>query len=194
MSQQPILVESTHDKAPKRPDQLSPSPEAAWRILGVVGAFFGSVALLDILLAWYPANFASQEWAFGTITATLNSLPLFSLGLMLALGAALARGNLLASRVAVGFLAASGGFLVALGIVYLTTVSAAFQVVVNPIRRIGLRKAMFRTETEAIVYSAAYLWVAVRAWRHIGIASPTPNAPAEAAAESTITPAEVPPG
>ena len=58
-----------------------PPTDLGWRLLGWVGLVFLVIGLLDLGLGWYPPRFGSAEWEFGTITRTLDSLPISVLGL-----------------------------------------------------------------------------------------------------------------
>ena len=48
-----------------------------------VGLAFLVAGGADLVLTWFPAAFGTAEWEFGTITQTLNGLPVPTLGLAL---------------------------------------------------------------------------------------------------------------
>ena len=75
--------------APAAADQ-STSQDAAWRLLGWLAVVFVVVGLIDILVAWTPLRIGTPEWEFGTITGTLNNLPVPAMGLVLLLASATA--------------------------------------------------------------------------------------------------------
>jgi hypothetical protein len=120
----------------------------------------------DIALAWYPFNLGNSEWEFGTVTATLDGLPLLALGLALVLGAAVARGRRAATKtVAVGLVLLA--VLIALAaILYATNVPIALQSVSDPLVKTGLKKAIVKTALQAVVYPCAFVWLALKGWRH----------------------------
>ena len=87
---QPSLRVGTN--APAVADE-STAQEAAWRLLSWLAIVFVVVGMIDILVAWTPLRIGTPEWEFGTITGTLNNLPVPAMGLILLLasGTALER-------------------------------------------------------------------------------------------------------
>lgn len=61
-----------------------------WNVLAVTGAVFLVIGLVDLALAWIPLRFGDPEWEFGTISTTINNLPVPAMGLGLFLASAVA--------------------------------------------------------------------------------------------------------
>lgn len=61
-----------------------------WSILALAGAVFLLIGIVDIALAWLPLRFGDPEWEFGTISTTINNLPVPAIGLALFLASAVA--------------------------------------------------------------------------------------------------------
>src|SRR5262245_56246877 len=81
------------ESAQHAPDPVGWSArDFAWYLLGWSGLVYILVGGIDILLAWYPIEFGNAEWEFGTISATLDRLPLATVGAMFILAAGVARG------------------------------------------------------------------------------------------------------
>lgn len=150
----------------KNRSALEPAPATGWYLLGGIGLVFAVVALADLVLVWYPARFGDLEWEFGTVTSVLGGLPLFSMGLVLSFGAAVARGNLRLLRiwsVALGFI---GVVLLAILLLYLRSIPAALETVTDPVLKVGLQKAILKTVLQGVLYPAAFLWIAKIGWHH----------------------------
>ena len=162
MSAPKVLV---RDESPsKRP--LAPAPDFGWHLLGSVGFVFAVVGGMDFLLTWYPVNFGSPEWEFGTITASFDGLPLLVIGLALLLGSGVAQGRRWLVRVmAVTFLVLAVVIVLA-AVLYATNVPIALKSISDPVVRLGLKKAIAKTAGQAIVYPCAFVWLALKGWRY----------------------------
>lgn len=150
----------------KNRSALDPSPATGWYLLGGIGLVFSVVALADLVLAWYPLRFGDREWEFGTATTVFGGLPLLTMGLMLAFGAAVARGNLRLLQTWSAVLGLLGLVLLGVLVLYARSVPAALETVTDPILRVGLQKAILKTAVQGVVYPAAFLWVATLGWKH----------------------------
>jgi hypothetical protein len=123
------------------------------------------VGLVDLFLAWSPLHFGSPEWEFGTISATLNNLPVPAMGLALVLahGAAEDRKGEL---VAVGLWAALMALcLVVAAVFYGLDVPLALRSVQEPVARTSLKSGMVKAVAALIAYLAFHIWAAVFAFR-----------------------------
>ncbi len=139
-----------------------------WRVLGIIGAVFLVVGGLDAVLAWVPADFGNAEWEFGTVSASLNGLPVPTLGLALILARSLALGDRTTARAVLAVYATMAILIVAAGLVYALDLALAFRAVTHPVAREGLKKAVVKTTTQLTVYPVAYLWLAIRYWKRTG--------------------------
>lgn len=143
----------------------APNPQGGWRLLLIVGAVFVLIGGLDLALAWFPIGLGNPEWEFGTISATLNGLPLPTIGMMLLLAALLAEGRARAARVGAGALGLLALLLVVLAFLYLTVVPIALGAAPNPYVAAGLRKAVVKGTALLVIYPLLYLSLAVVAWK-----------------------------
>jgi hypothetical protein len=152
---------------PERPP-LEQSPDFGWYLLGWVGLVFALVGGTDLLLTWYPLNVGNPEWEFGTVSATLDGLPVPALGFALLLGAGVAGGKRWLVRTMAVVLVLLAAVIVLAAVLYATNVPIALQSVTDPLIRTGLKKAIAKTTTQAVLYPIAFVWIAVKAWRHSG--------------------------
>jgi hypothetical protein len=143
-----------------------PAPDFGWKLLGFVGGVLLVVGLVDLGLAFYPPMFGNPNWEFGTISGSLNSLPVPMLGLGLLLGAAVARGWILGTRVwaIVGIVLAV--FIVAAAVIWALNLPLAFRSVQEPAARLGLKKSVTKSVAQAILYPVAFLWIGWQGLRH----------------------------
>jgi hypothetical protein len=144
-----------------------PAPELGWYLLGGLGLVFALVGGIDILLAWYPTNFGNIEWKFGTVTATLNSFPLFSMGLLLLTVSALARGRRWVIRTMFVVLLVVVVLILASAVLYAPQVSSALDSVSDPTIKMGLKRAVTKTSVQLVAYPVILTWVALRALKQL---------------------------
>ena len=147
---------------------LAPAPDVAWQMLGWTGLAFCFVGGLDVALTWLPLSLGNPEWEFGTITASLNGLPLAVMGLALVMVSAVSRGRRWLVRTTAMVFLALGVMILAAGVLYATDVPIALQAITTPVARVGLGKAMIKTASQVIGYPALFVWIAVKGLRHGG--------------------------
>lgn len=169
MTSIPLLVPAAHKKRSMDSSgtaaPVSASSAGLTALAGALGLAFAVIGLGDLALAWWPAAFGSPEWEFGTATATLNGFPVPVLGLTLLLGAALAGERpRLARTVAVLFLVLAVAIL-AIGLLWATTLPMAFQPTTNEVVRLGLQKAVAKTALQLLAYLPLFVVLGVAGWR-----------------------------
>jgi hypothetical protein len=159
-----ILV---REDAKTRHKGAEPAPDLGWYLLGGLGLVFALVGGLDILLAWYPPDMGNAEWKFGTVTATLNSFPLLTLGLILLAVSGLARGRTWITRTMLVILALVVVLVIACAALYLPQISTAMSAVTDPTVKMGLRRAITKTSIQLVLYPVLLGWIVVIALRRI---------------------------
>lgn len=147
------------DAVPERAD--------AWRMLFVPSVLFVVVGSMDAVLTWFPTNFGSAEWEFGTISASLNGLPLPVLGLVLMLAGSLALGRRRLAWSVVMVLLLIAIVVAIVAVLYLLTLPQAFRAAADAgeVGRIGIRKAMLKSVVQLIGYPVALGITAWYGWR-----------------------------
>lgn len=164
MSAPRVLV----NEQPKGGQPLVAAPDLAWRLLGLAGFAFALVGGIDVALTWYPLDFGSPEWEFGTITASLDGLPLPVMGLFLVLASAIARGVRWPARTAAVLLVILSVLILLGGIFYLTNVPIAMRAVAqNPTASLGITRSLIKTSIQVVVYPTIFLVVAAKGWTHL---------------------------
>ena len=164
-----LLTPPQRRPTPVVPSAALPSSRAplqAWGALGVIGAAFFALGMLDIAFGWFPAAFGNMEWEFGTISGSLNALAIPMLGLYLTLASAIARSDRRVARTVCVIMAMLLVTLVGLGVVYLTVVPVAIKSVSgNALVALGMKKAVAKAATLGIV-DCVLLVVGIRkGWR-----------------------------
>ena len=163
MAASQILVsDSTTRRAPAR---LPALPTVGWTYLGWVGVVFACVGFLDIALAWYPSGLGNAAWEFGTVSASLNGLPLPALGITLLLAAGLAEGSRVKTRIALGMLVVLAVLLLAAAFLYVTVVPIALRDVGTGAVRTGLLKSIVKALALLLLYPTMFIWLAFAGWR-----------------------------
>ena len=151
----------------KKPSHFDESEltHAAWGVVGAIGLTLLIVGLVDLFLAWWPLRFGSPEWEFGTISATLNNLPVPAMGLALVLAHAVAherRSQLAAVGV---WSAAVVLFLGVCAVFYALDVPLALRAVQDPVMRRGLKAGVIKGVASLLMYGLFHLWCTVVAFR-----------------------------
>lgn len=151
---QRILVADQRDAERSRGAGTN-DPSRAWRLAVWVGALLLLVGWTDLLLIWYPPQWGSPEWEFGTISTAANAVPLGTIGLaaVIAAGTALGRTRLV---LAAGLFAwAAAMFLGALGVIYLLVVPIALRG--TPVAAAAVMKVtIVKTSFFLLLYVATY--------------------------------------
>ena len=148
-------------------EQLAGTTNDAWLLAAVAGAVFLAVGIVDTVLTFIPSAFGSTEWEFGTVTASLNGLPLPLLGAALIAAAGVARGWRLMVRVLAVLLILAGLTVVALGVLYLTTLPQALQAAgqAGGVGPIGIKRAAAKTLVQLVAYPLGLGTMATLCWR-----------------------------
>lgn len=160
----PLVHAAPMARIRSRPTATSHS-ETAWAVVGELGAVLAIIGAVDIALAWYPFAFGNPEWEFGTVTTTLDGMPVLALGLALALGSALFLGKRILGRAVAVVFAVVGVALLGMALLYLTTLPIAWRSVSETLLQQGLLKAITKTMVQAVLYPAVFLGIAVQGWR-----------------------------
>ncbi len=145
----------------------APAVEQAWDLLAWLGLAFASIGMMDILLTWVPTGFGNPEWEFGTVSSSMNGLPLPAMGLSFILASGISRGRswqIRGAAIAFAFVALA---LLAVGVLYLTVVPMAFQNVNNDLVRTGLLKAVAKAAVLLVLYPVLFASLAVVGWRRL---------------------------
>ncbi len=143
-----------------------PAPELGWYLLGGLGFVFAAVGGVDILIAWYPPNFGNLEWKFGTVTTTLASLPLLTMGLVLLTGSAVGRGRKRMMMVMSLVLLVLVILLLGCAVLYVPQISAAVAAASDPTLRMGVKRAVLKTVIQLVLYPLVLGWISWISWKH----------------------------
>jgi hypothetical protein len=130
----------------------STTQDAAWRLLAWLAVVFVVVGLIDIIVAWTPLRIGTPEWEFGTVTGTLNNLPVPAMGLILLLasGAALERRGQVVAALGVAVLLLM--VLLLMGILYGLTAPLAWKAGTEAVGRSAVGGSMLKSMAAFISY------------------------------------------
>lgn len=138
---------------------------AAWSLLGAVGVAFAVVGFTDVALAWYPTAVGNPEWEFGTVSATLNGMPVPALGLTLMAASAVHAGRRW-QAILVGVVAVVLALmLTGCALLFALNIPAALNAVQQPFIRVGLLKGMAKAGVASAAYVIYFAWLAWRMLR-----------------------------
>lgn len=144
---EPKIVASAKEMKKAQPVDAS----QVWATLGWIGITFLVVGGADFALTWYPPNFASREWEFGTVTASFNGLPILVLGMGLLLAASVQIErrwwSALTALVSLVMLL----WLIAGAVLWATNVPLALSSVPLELAQ-GVKKSIVKTAIQSVVY------------------------------------------
>ena len=152
--------------AHKTASPIPPSTPLAWEVVGWMGLAFLVIGAVDLLLGWIPTRFGSPEWEFGTVTRTLDNLPIVAMGMVLLLSSVAARGVAWATRAAALAAVVLGVLVLVAMVLYALDVPLAFGVVNDPLARSGLKRAVLKAAVQGTLYPAVLLTVGIKGIRH----------------------------
>lgn len=140
----------------------------AYTLLGLLGGAFALVGLVDLGLLWYPPDFGNAGWEFGTLSRTLDSVPMAGLGFGLLAFAAVRhpgrRGGWV-RVVGVLFVLAALVF-VAMGAMYATVVPEV--VSRSPAESaLAMNRAVIKNFVEVVVYTLVFGTIGFKLWRTV---------------------------
>jgi hypothetical protein len=159
-----VLVREERTHGSKTPP-LSPSAEAAWSFLGLIGAVFFLIGSANQWLAFVPLMLGSPEWEFGTVSAYLDALPLPALGATLFMASGIALGRRWMVRTGSVIIVLMAVAILALVVVYATDIPLALKSVTDPTIRLGLKKAIVKALGQGLGYPLVFAVIAVKAWK-----------------------------
>lgn len=137
-------------------------------MLGTVGMLFLVAGGVDLLLAWIPMRLGNPEWEFGTISASLDGLPLPSMGLVFLTVSGMVTGRRWLVVVGAVGMAVLAVVVASWGVLYALDIPVALGSVGDETGalREGLQKAVVKAVIQAVVYPVGFAlltWQALRA-------------------------------
>lgn len=154
----------TGSDEPGRVEPIAAEPSTSRSVWAWTGLAFLIVGGADLLLTWFPMQFGNHEWEFGSVTATLNGLPVPVLGLAAMIWAAGdGRRRWMATfsfvvAVLLFVVIVAGVLLWAMGI------PLALQSVPGQLA-VGLKRALVKSSVQGVVYPVLLVYLIVRSWR-----------------------------
>lgn len=158
-----VLVTDNQDRS-----AMQPAIDAApWRVLLVLSVAFMLVGFVDSALTFIPTAFGTTEWEFGTVTASLNGLPLPLLSLGLFAAACVTLGWPRTARSAGLLMVVLALLILAMGLLYLTTLPQALNAArqAGPMGLLGIKRAIIKTSVQLVVYPVAMMVTARTVWK-----------------------------
>jgi hypothetical protein len=166
LSKSTILVSG--EKRDPGAHQSRAASDVVWSVFTTVGAALTLIGLLDLGLTWVPFRFGAPEWEFGTVTNSLNALPVVTMGCALLLAGALANGRRWLARGVAGLLVVLAVWVVAVALLYATNLPFILQAAGDPAYAEGLRKSMLKSGVQVVLFSTVFVLLATYGWRHSG--------------------------
>ena len=134
----------------------------------VAGAFVIVAGWVDILVGWYPLGFGRPEWEFGAVSATVDGLPLSTLGVVVALLGASASGKRWGLWLVTGWTAWVLFVLMICAVLYGLTVPVALGALGPAGVESQLARAVVKTSSLLVIYVSFYGWMGYKAIQGLG--------------------------
>ncbi len=136
---------------------------APWLLLG--GFALGVAGWVDVGMFWYPLHIGSVDWEVGTISQTIDGLPLpFMSLLLIAVGLrGIGTRRIWARLIACAFIAI-GLWLLACLVIFLLDVPQVLTAA-QRLHGSGLRRAVFKVLLYSLTYAGATITLGVSMWR-----------------------------
>jgi len=144
---------------PKKPRPIDSSQ--TWYLLGWTALAFLLVGGVDFALTWYPPDFGNREWEFGTVTASLNGMPILLLGISLLLGASLRTGRRWWAVLALVASLVMLLWVVVGAVLWATNIPLALRSVPDQLA-LGIKKSLVKTVVQSLVYPLILAFLMVR--------------------------------
>lgn len=127
----------------------------------------GGVAIIDLLLVWFPTRFGTQEWEFGVASRTFDSIGGVTMGLVFLTLAGILRGWIAGMRVLALVFGAVLLVLLMWAAVFGLNIPVALQAVPEASQGV-LRTSIMRTSGFVAVNIVVYGWLGWFTWRRAG--------------------------
>lgn len=124
------------------------------------------IGLTDLGMLYFPPHWASLDWEFGTIGATIEGLPLLTVGLGLLAMSSVALGRTRWMRLWSILMLLLALFVIAILIVFVLDVPVALRAV-QPTGREALQKSIVKTGLMGSLYVVWYAALGIWTWRRI---------------------------
>lgn len=134
--------------------------QLGWGLLLVLGWVFTVIGLLNIVLVWIPLQIGNAEYEFASAANALDSLPVPVMGLVFALAASRARGQLQMARFIRVIMVLLAVLILAAGLLYWLNVPLALKAVQEPMIRLGIKKSILKVTVQSLIYPASLLGLA----------------------------------
>lgn len=145
---------------------MAADTSTAWGMGFALGITLMLMGLIDLGLLFYPPHWASLDWEFGTIGATIEGLPLLTVGLGLMAMSSVARGRTGWMRLLSIILLLLALFVIGILVIFALDIPVALRAV-QPAGRETLNKSIVKTALMGSLYVVMYAALGVWTWRRI---------------------------
>lgn len=139
---------------------------SGWKYLFVLGIAVAVIGFIDIAILFFPPQWASLDWEFGTLNGVVEGLPLFTIGVGAMCAAAVANGWVLTRRLMALLTMLMALLLVVIGIMFTLDVFAVLKVV-QPAMKPTLKLTAVKISLMTMTYFVLYLALGVWTWRRL---------------------------
>lgn len=135
-----------------------------WTYLFILGLGVAAVGMTEVVLTFFPAQWANLDWEFPTIAGFFDSLPLVTIGIGSMAAAAMANHWRVMRRVMIGLLLFMSLLILVMLVIFALDVPVVVRAV-DPAARHSLKLASLKSGLEAGTYFLLYLALGVWTWR-----------------------------
>ena len=136
-----------------------------WTIIGAAGILFTVIGAFEVGVLFYPTALGSPEWEFGTFSALMDTLPLFTLGLGFLCAFALATDRKVLARLVGTVFILALLVILAGALLYATNIPQVLRVGPRSQLQTAIKKALAKTGIQAVIFPVTYIWLGIVSWR-----------------------------
>lgn len=141
--------------------------ESGWKFLFLLGAGLMVIGLIDVGMAFFPPQWASLSWEFGTVSGVIQSMPLLTMGIGTMTAASVANGWRRTRGVMVALTLLASVVIALLVVVFALDVPPVLRAATEPALKLSLKYASLKTGLMAGTYFVLYLALGVWTWRRL---------------------------
>jgi hypothetical protein len=132
------------------------------------GVAFGIIGAVDLVLLWVPVRLGDPIWEFGTLSRTLDNLPMAVLGIALITIGLVRHPDRNPRWVQVAAVALALGVLLLVATAMLYGLAAVAVVGRTPVEQMdAIGRAIIKNVAELVVYIGAFGWMSAACWQSL---------------------------
>lgn len=141
--------------------------QSGWSFLFLVGTGLMFVGLIDVALLFFPPQWDSLSWEFGTVSALFEGMPLLTMGFGLMTAASVANGWIWTRRLMLTMGLIFSVLIILMAVIFALDVPVVLQATADPAMKRAVKLSSLKTGLMAFTYFTLYLALGIWTWRRM---------------------------